>query len=501
MTESSPSRAAHSRTGVTSPATVRAIGRWMPRLLVASMAALVGIGGLLAIASATGAPASATAPSSHVAAHSATGCSGYLATGTVVAMVATRDDGGYWIANQAGQVVACGDAPDLGSLSGPLARPVVGMAATPSGGGFYLVASDGGIFSFGDARFQGSTGALTLNRPVVGMAVDAATGGYWLVASDGGIFAFGAPFAGSTGALTLNRPVVGMAASPSGTGYWLVATDGGIFAFGVPFLGSMGAVSLNRPVVGMATDLATGGYWLVASDGGIFSYGAPFHGSTGSIVLNLPIVGMEASPSGAGYRFVATDGGVFAFNTAFYGSAVAPPPPPPPPGTSSGLRVGPGPQASYSVQPQPAAGSCHYRYSGVYPLPDPSCTPGSISPAVTQANINSTICVSGYTATVRPPSNITSAEKIGSAAAYGYTGSFSTGEYDHLVPLELGGDPNDPANLWVEPNDRAGATSVYNTKDTLENRLRVMVCAGQLALATAQQAIASNWAVANQTYP
>ena len=458
MTESSPSRAAHSRTDVTSPATLSATDRWMHRLLVTFMAALVGIGGLLAIASATGAPASATAPTSHVVAHSATSCSGYLATGTVVAMVATADDGGYWIANQAGQVVACGDAPDLGSLSGPLARPVVGMAATPSGGGFYLVASDGGIF------------------------------------------AFGAPFAGSTGALTLNRPVVGMAASPSGTGYWLVATDGGIFAFGVPYLGSMGAVPLNRPVVGMATDLATGGYWLVASDGGIFSYGAPFHGSTGSIALNLPIVGMEASPSGAGYRFVATDGGVFAFNTAFYGSAVAPPPPPAT-GTSSGLRVGPGPQASYSVQPQPAAGSCHYRYSGVYPLPDPSCTPGSISPAVTQANINSTICVSGYTATVRPPSNITSAEKIGSAAAYGYTGSFSTGEYDHLVPLELGGDPNDPANLWVEPNDKAGATSVYNTKDTLENRLRVMVCAGQLALATAQQAIASNWAVANQTYP
>ncbi len=442
--------------------------------------------------------ASATAPTTHVAARSASGCSGYLANGTVVAMVATRDDGGYWIADQTGHVVSCGDAPDLGSLSGPLARPVVGMAATPDGGGFYLVASDGGIFTFGDARFQGSTGALALNRPVVGMAVDAATGGYWLVASDGGIFAFGAPFEGSTGALTLNRPVVGMAASRSGTGYWLVATDGGIFAFGVPFLGSMGAIPLNRPVVGMATDLATGGYWLVASDGGIFAFGAPFHGSTGGIVLNLPIVGMEASPSGAGYRFVATDGGVFAFNVPFYGSAVAPPPPP---GTLSGLRVGPGPQASYAVQQQAAPGSCHYRYSGAYPLPDPSCTPGSISPAVTQANIGSTICVSGYTATVRPPSNITSAEKIGSAAAYGYTGSFSTGEYDHLVPLELGGDPNDPANLWVEPNDRAGATSVYNTKDTLENRLRVMVCAGQLALATAQQAIASNWAVANQTYP
>ncbi len=58
---------------------------------------------------------------------------------------------------------------------------------------------------------------------------------------------------------------------------------------------------------------------------------------------------------------------------------------------------------------------------------------------------------------------------MGSAAAYGYTGPFSTGEYDHLVPLELGGDPNDPANLWLEPNDRPGATSTANTKDALEN--------------------------------
>jgi hypothetical protein len=38
-------------------------------------------------------------------------------------------------------------------------------------------------------------------------------------------------------------------------------------------------------------------------------------------------------------------------------------------------------------------GRCRYRDAGQ--LPDPRCTPGSIDPAVTQANIRRTICVSG----------------------------------------------------------------------------------------------------------
>jgi hypothetical protein len=37
------------------------------------------------------------------------------------------------------------------------------------------------------------------------------------------------------------------------------------------------------------------------------------------------------------------------------------------------------------------------------PLPDPACTPGALNPDVTQASIGSTICVSGWTATIRPP--------------------------------------------------------------------------------------------------
>src|SRR5947209_3170748 len=61
----------------------------------------------------------------------------------------------------------------------------------------------------------------------------------------------------------------------------------------------------------------------------------------------------------------------------------------------TGLPVGR--VSSRVVQPQPAPGSCHARGSGVYSLPDPHCTPGAISPAVTEANIQSTICRSGYT--------------------------------------------------------------------------------------------------------
>ena len=167
---------------------------------------------------------------------------------------------------------------------------------------------------------------------------------------------------------------------------------------------------------------------------------------------------------------------------------------------ASGIVVGPGAQATYTVQPQPAAASCHYGYSGPYPLPDPRCTPGAVNPNVTQATIASTICVSGYTSSIRPPESITEPEKVASAAAYGYTGSLHTAEYDHLISLELGGDPDDPANLWVEPNDRPAATTTANSKDVLENRLHDLVCDGRLTLAAAQQAIATNWVGAYKQY-
>ncbi|HVA42645.1 MAG TPA: family 43 glycosylhydrolase [Acidimicrobiales bacterium] len=210
-------------------------------------------------------------------------CSRTLPAGSVVAMAATPNGGGYWMADSAGDIATCGNAGYFGSAGGaPLARPIVGMAGTPDAGGYWLVASDGGIFTYGDASFHGSAGAIHLARPIVGMASTPEGGGYWLVASDGGIFTYGdASFHGSAGAIALARPIVGMAATPDGGGYWLVASDGGIFTYGdARFFGSAGAEQLARPIVGMSSMPDAGGYRFCASDGGIFTYGdAGFYGS------------------------------------------------------------------------------------------------------------------------------------------------------------------------------------------------------------------------------
>lgn len=131
-------------------------------------------------------------------------------------------------------------------------------------------------------------------------------------------------------------------------------------------------------------------------------------------------------------------------------------------------------------------GECHARGQ----LPDPACTPGSVDPAVTQATIHSTICVTGWTSTVRPPSSQTSAFKYDVAyPAYGLAPG-TTSELDHLVPLELGGS-NDATNLWPETG------TIPNPKDSIENDLRADVCAGEMPLAIAQAAIAADW----QTVP
>ena len=140
------------------------------------------------------------------------------------------------------------------------------------------------------------------------------------------------------------------------------------------------------------------------------------------------------------------------------------------------------------MQPQPPAGSCHASGHGALVTPDSRCTPGAVNPAVTQATIGRTICMSGYSETIRPSESITEPEKLASMAAYGYAGrSPSDFEYDHLVSLELGGAVNDPRNLWPE----SGASP--NPKDAVENALHRMVCDGQMLLAQAQHIIASDW--------
>lgn len=69
-------------------------------------------------------------------------------------------------------------------------------------------------------------------------------------------------------------------------------------------------------------------------------------------------------------------------------------------------------------------------------------------------------------------------------------------QVDRLVPVSLGGN-NAVENLWPQPNgERYGAQA----KDRLERQLRGLVCSHRLTLAEAQQAVATNWWQAYETY-
>ncbi len=81
-------------------------------------------------------------------------------------------------------------------------------------------------------------------------------------------------------------------------------------------------------------------------------------------------------------------------------------------------------------------------------------------------------------------------------------GTIADYELDHLISLQLGGNPEDPANLWMEPRERKGTHLASpgvgaESKDVVEGRLHREVCkTGQLVLPQAQQEIATNWMTA-----
>ena len=130
-------------------------------------------------------------------------------------------------------------------------------------------------------------------------------------------------------------------------------------------------------------------------------------------------------------------------------------------------------------------------------VPDSKITPGVINPNVTQDNIKQTICVSGWTKTIRPPASYTNKLKAKQMAALGLTGKASDYEEDHLISLELGGNPTDPKNLWPQPwNGDWGA----HKKDVIETRLKVLVCSGKITLAEAQHVISTDWVAAYKQY-
>lgn len=132
---------------------------------------------------------------------------------------------------------------------------------------------------------------------------------------------------------------------------------------------------------------------------------------------------------------------------------------------------------------------CTLGSSNGHPVPDRSCTPGSVAAGA------SALCTTA-TEPAAPPSQELFSTMDAAQTAYGVRVSNGGAiSLDHLVPLDLGGS-NDISNLWPLPSkedDRAG-----REKAAVDATLNKAVCAGTIGLGAAQNALSINWTTATQ---
>ncbi len=163
----------------------------------------------------------------------------------------------------------------------------------------------------------------------------------------------------------------------------------------------------------------------------------------------------------------------------------------------------------------------------IYLKPDDIPVEGVLNPDVTEATLAITVCVPGWTATVRPSVSYTNAlktrqlEVAGIATStfgwrntgkdatmtiawkYDKNGSYSIdydktkikpvlvsllGNYeeDHAIPLVLGGHPTSTDNLYPQAYPEA------REKDKVEQMLHRKLCVGEITLSQAQDMV-RNW--------
>ena len=122
----------------------------------------------------------------------------------------------------------------------------------------------------------------------------------------------------------------------------------------------------------------------------------------------------------------------------------------------------------------------------------------ALNPDVRQDTIQQTICIPGYTATVRPSTSYTNGVKLKllreQALPASAAGKF---ELDHQIPLALGGHPRSLQNLVLQHWEGQDGAKV---KDRLERRLQQLVCTGKVRLDEARRAIYVDWQGAYRTY-
>ncbi len=128
-------------------------------------------------------------------------------------------------------------------------------------------------------------------------------------------------------------------------------------------------------------------------------------------------------------------------------------------------------------------------FAGLTEKPDSRFTPGAVI-----ATARNQVCSPSTEASAAIPA----AMKSRVLQLYGVvSGPSDAYEVDYLITPELGG-ATDIRNLWPEPYDHTEWNA--RVKDHLENRLREMVCHGDLDLDTAQRDISTDWIAAYKKY-
>jgi hypothetical protein len=111
-----------------------------------------------------------------------------------------------------------------------------------------------------------------------------------------------------------------------------------------------------------------------------------------------------------------------------------------------------------------------------------------LNPLVDQSSIEQTICLPGWSRTVRPPQSTTKPIKLAPFRGAALPDeAFESAILDHRIPIELGGSPDDARNLALQEAEES------REKDGVEHCLRRAVCLGVVTLEEAQTAIWHDW--------
>ncbi|MFZ0089985.1 MAG: hypothetical protein WAL63_10785 [Solirubrobacteraceae bacterium] len=134
--------------------------------------------------------------------------------------------------------------------------------------------------------------------------------------------------------------------------------------------------------------------------------------------------------------------------------------------------------------------TCHDRHYADGAIgADPRCTPGALNRAAL-AHPRKTICRRRYLAKLEAPEAGLRRLKIAMMITYGSAGAPSTYVLGHVVPVQDGGSPADPKNVW--PILRYGWGGAL-TQAVVANAVHALICAGTVTVRHAAQILEGDW--------